>query len=213
MCAVIKRGILGGFKGKVGNIVGSSWKGIATMRAQPLSVANPKSAGQVQQRGKFSFAVSIAQILLTVIIKPLWDRFAVQMSGYNSFIKTNVGLFTDFATTPWNMVKFSVGKIGNAGNVIMSLVSSTEVLSVSWDTAAGTENKLASDIPYVVLVNKTGEFVAASVLSDVRSSGGTTVIIPSDTQLGDVVYGYLCFSRADGSLVSTSEYCVVTVTA
>ncbi len=38
---IIKRGILGGFSNKVANVVGSSWKGINTMRALPLSVANP----------------------------------------------------------------------------------------------------------------------------------------------------------------------------
>jgi hypothetical protein len=211
MCAVIKRGILGGFKGKIGNIIGSSWKGIATMRAQPLSVANPKSAGQVTQRGKFSFAVSIAQTILTVIIKPLWDRFAVQMSGYNSFIKANVAELVSYAGTDWSAIKFSIGKIGNAGQVSFQLSAATEDLYVEWDSTSGVENKLDSDIPYIVLVNVTGEFIAASVLDATRASSSTTVTIPSDTTVGDLVYGYLMFARSDGSLVSSSEYVVVTV--
>jgi hypothetical protein len=42
----IKQGILGGFKGKVGTVIGSSWNGIAYMRGLAQSVKNPKTAGQ-----------------------------------------------------------------------------------------------------------------------------------------------------------------------
>lgn len=34
----IKQGILGGFSGKVGNIVGASWRGIDYIRSMPASV-------------------------------------------------------------------------------------------------------------------------------------------------------------------------------
>jgi hypothetical protein len=37
----INQGILGGFSGKVGNVVGGSWKGIEYMRVIPASIANP----------------------------------------------------------------------------------------------------------------------------------------------------------------------------
>ena len=36
----IKQGILGGFSGKVGTVVGSSWKGISYMRGQAQNVKN-----------------------------------------------------------------------------------------------------------------------------------------------------------------------------
>ena len=37
----IKQGILGGFSGKVGTVIGGSWKGISYMRSQAQSVKNP----------------------------------------------------------------------------------------------------------------------------------------------------------------------------
>ena len=40
----IKQGILGGFSGKVGSVVGASWKGISYMRSQADHVKNPRSA-------------------------------------------------------------------------------------------------------------------------------------------------------------------------
>lgn len=45
----INQGILGGFSGKVGNVIGGNWKGIDYMRVKPASVANPQTEGQVNQ--------------------------------------------------------------------------------------------------------------------------------------------------------------------
>ena len=57
---VIKQGILGGFSGKVANIVGSSWKGIPVIKSLPLSVANPQTAAQTTQRNKLKGVVEAA---------------------------------------------------------------------------------------------------------------------------------------------------------
>ena len=57
---VIKQGILGGFQNKVGAVIGSNWKGIATMRSRPISVANPRTGKQVSVRSEFSTLVKIS---------------------------------------------------------------------------------------------------------------------------------------------------------
>ncbi|MDD3723512.1 MAG: DUF6266 family protein, partial [Lutibacter sp.] len=49
----IKKGILGGFSGKVGSVVGSTWNGISYMRSLPASVKNPRTEKQMSQRSKF----------------------------------------------------------------------------------------------------------------------------------------------------------------
>ena len=46
-------GILGGFSGKVGTVVGSFWKGIASMRAYTPNVSSPNTPKQLEQRAKF----------------------------------------------------------------------------------------------------------------------------------------------------------------
>ena len=57
----ISQGVLGGFSGKIGNVVGGSWKGIDYMRIKPASVANPRTAAQVDQRSKFSIVLNFLQ--------------------------------------------------------------------------------------------------------------------------------------------------------
>ena len=63
----IKQGILGGFSGKVGSVVGASWKGIAYMRSLPQSVTNPRTEGQVNQRSKFAVTLGFLQPITTYL--------------------------------------------------------------------------------------------------------------------------------------------------
>ena len=49
----IKQGILGGFRGKVGTVIGSSWNGISYMRGQAQSVRNANTEAQQAQRAFF----------------------------------------------------------------------------------------------------------------------------------------------------------------
>jgi hypothetical protein len=65
----IKKGILGGFSGKVGTVVGASWKGIAYMRSLPQKVKNPRTTGQRSQRSKFSLALKLLQPLTAFCVQ------------------------------------------------------------------------------------------------------------------------------------------------
>ena len=49
----IKQGILGGFRGKVGTVIGASWNGVSYMKGRPQSVRNPRTDAQMQQRNFF----------------------------------------------------------------------------------------------------------------------------------------------------------------
>ena len=55
-------GILGTQHGKVGPVVGSTWKRIPVYRAYNKFVRNPKTAAQTENRTKFSFSVELARI-------------------------------------------------------------------------------------------------------------------------------------------------------
>src|SRR5574344_810168 len=88
---VIKQGILGGFQNKVGAVIGSNWKGIATMRSRPISVANPRTGKQVAVRSDFSTLVKMASALNATLIRPYWSRFAQKKTGANAFISANYG--------------------------------------------------------------------------------------------------------------------------
>ena len=59
----INKGILGGFNGKVGTVVGGSWKGISYMRSLAQSITKSRSGSQVKQRTKFALALRFLHLM------------------------------------------------------------------------------------------------------------------------------------------------------
>jgi hypothetical protein len=204
---ILKQGILGGISGSVGNVTGSSWKGIAVIKAKPLSVANPKTSAQVAQRGKFSNAVAFAKEILSAVIKPLWDRFAQQKSGFNAFIQENIDLFTSaLPATPADLV-ISKGKMEKTEIDSSSPDAGVNGISVTWTDDSGEGMKLATDVPYIVAVNQdTGEIVGQSYDGSKTRADEALGIDMDSITAGDVCDVYLAFRRADGTVVSNTSY-------
>jgi hypothetical protein len=79
----IPQGILGSLSGKVGSIIGGSWKGIDYIRIKPASVANPRTEGQVNQRNKFTITLEYLQAT-SDFIKVGYKAFAVKKTEFNA---------------------------------------------------------------------------------------------------------------------------------
>lgn len=208
---IIKQGILGGFSGKVANIVGSSWKGIAIIKSLPLSVANPQTAGQVAQRTKLSNTVAFAKQILSSVIKPLRDRFAVQESGYNTFVSDNIALFADAMPNPAEDLIVASGKMASTEIKNLTTTAGSPDITVDWLDDSGSGFKLSTDDAYIVAVNETQENIAVSSASAVRSDGTVVLSFDADSVAGDTMNIYLVFMRADGTIVSETSFLSDTV--
>ena len=84
----IKQGILGGFNGKVGTVVGSSWKGTAYMRGRAQHIKNPRTAGQIYQRNAMK-AIALALRPIASTLSLTFAKSAGKMSGYNKAVSVN----------------------------------------------------------------------------------------------------------------------------
>ena len=204
--AKIKQGIFGAISGKIGNLVGSSWKGIAIMKIKAASVSNPKTAGQVAQRTNFKNAVQFASIILSAIIIPLWNRFSVQMSGFNAFVQKNVGLFALSIPSPLSSLIISMGKIG--ATVISGVIATTanKSIQVSWNDDSGSENRLTSDFAYMVVINEEQMTVQGFDTQTSRYNFSLTCVMDNQPLSGEHLSVYLSFRRTDGTMVSNSSY-------
>lgn len=209
--AKLKAGILGGFSGKIGNIVGGTWKGIDYMRGLALSVANPKTAKQTAQRGAFTEIVKFTKSILVGAIKPLWDRFAVRQSGYNAFIQGNIKNFdTDGIKKDTNLV-LSRGSL--TPEAVSGVSSNANQTTVSYDTtnSSGTGNATATDEHYGIAYNATQQIFATSYAEEVRTATVHVLTFPNETASGDVILLYTAYRKADGTLVSNGTANMVTV--
>jgi len=208
----IKQGILGGFSGKVANVVGSSWKGIAVIKSLPLSVANPNTAGQQAQRGAMSEIVAAGRLLLPVLITLFWNRFAQGMSGFNAFVKENIATFTTSGFTTFASFYATRGTLVGITPTSMVADASSDSLTFNWVDNSGVSDALASDTISVVYYNATtSEWV---VLEEEAIRSAATVTITGLTlATSDALKVYVFAARADYSKVSDSTYTAVTTQA
>jgi hypothetical protein len=206
---IIKRGILGGFAGKVANVVGTSWKGIAVMKSLPLSVANPKTAGQVTQRNAFKACSQFASFILASLVVPLMNRFAVQMSGYNMFVQRNVEFFDENGIAVPESINFGTGKLGDTPIQTCQIDISNDGAIITWTSGLDNQFKQNTDIPYGLCVDsETKEVIAQGTDDNLpdRQSGGMQLSLINAPVLGRTYWFYLVFLRADGTIVGNTAY-------
>ena len=81
----INKGILGGFSGKVGNVIGGTWKGIDYMRSKSNRRNFTPTQPQLEQQLKFALAVRFVQTM-TGLVEISFGDFAVRKTGFNSAV-------------------------------------------------------------------------------------------------------------------------------
>jgi len=202
----IKRGILGGFSGKVANVIGASWKGIAYMRSQPLSVSQPNTAAQQTQKANFSILVSVAKVLLLKYVQPLMNRTAVRMSGYNLFIRANTGAIDSSGIVVPADVVIAVGNATGGENVGVTGVNGTDEIVVDYDDNSGSGTALANDVSYALTYNADNDELGIQAVSGTRTGGQVATNTETNNSTGDVVHGWLAFKSVDGLKISGTAY-------
>ncbi len=211
--AIIKRGILGGIQNKIGNVVGSSWKGIAVLKSLPLSVANPRTAPQVSNRERFASCNAFFSSINAGVVKPLWDRFASQMSGFNAAVQYNIANFAGTELTNPEGLRISNGKMATTPITSVVADNSSNLISFVWTSGAGAGLKLGTDVAYVVAYNvNKHETVGAPTLTT-RDDEEGDLAMPANWETGDSLYCYLAFKRVDGTVVDVSSAMAASIVA
>ncbi|MDR2928498.1 MAG: DUF6266 family protein [Cytophagaceae bacterium] len=200
----IKKGILGGFSGKVGTVVGGSWKGISYMRSLPQSVKNPRTVGQVSQRSKFALTLNLLKPM-TAFLRTGWKFYAHRQSPFNaatSYTLANAitGAYPDYSIDA-SKVLVSRGSLTPATNA--RVIPTQGFINLSWDDNSGTGSAKPTDKALVAVLNPVkGESITNDAGAD-RMTGTQAVPVPADW-LGDSVEIYLGFVSEDGKEVSNS---------
>lgn len=209
----IPQGILGGVSGSIGGVVGSSWKGINVIKTKPLSVANPRTAGQVAQRSKFSNTVGFAVQILAILIKPLWDRFASRMSGYNAFVSNSIEYFTDLAPALGSGFKFAKGKMATTAIAVTSFAEGDQTLCLSWLSDSGVGYKLDTDRVMVLKFKPGNELAEGFAPAVTRVNEVIELDMITHVTEGEVFVIQVAFLREDGTVVGNAYEVEATVTA
>jgi hypothetical protein len=202
----ISQGVLGGFSGKIGNVVGGSWKGIDYMRIKPSSVANPRTVGQVDQRTKFTAALQFLQPLKD-FVKVGYKNYANKMTEFNSAMSYTLnnaitGISPDFLVD-YSSALLSRGSLpGGLNAVVESTVAGS--VSVAWEDNTLNGTASATDKSLIALYNPAKAEAIYTLEGAARSVGSQGLVVPSNYS-GDDLEAYISFRSIDG-LVSNSIY-------
>jgi len=203
----IKKGILGGFSGIVGTVIGATWKGIDYMRSRATSVSNPNSPAQLEQRAKFKTVLNFLQPL-TSFLRIGFKSQAIKMSAFNAAMKYNManavtGVFPNLEID-FTKALLSVGNLPGALNpaTLAAIAGAIEFTweDNSWETAAA-----ADDQAVLIVYNPTKDAVVSVVGGIGRSVGTQTIVLPN-AYTGDEVHCYIAFTNANKSVFSNSQY-------
>ncbi|MBU0697766.1 MAG: hypothetical protein KKE39_14755 [Bacteroidetes bacterium] len=203
----ISKGVLGGFSGKIGNVVGGSWKGIDYMRIKPSSVANPKTVGQVDQRTKFTASLQFLQPLKD-FVKVGYKNFANKMTEFNSAMSYTLGnaitgISPDFIVD-YSSALLSRGSLPGALNPSATSTVAGAV-EVAWDDNTLNGTASATDKSLIALYNPNKAEAVYTLEGASRSAGTETLVVPANYS-GDDLEAYISFQSADGTSVSNSIY-------
>ena len=208
----IKQGILGGFSGKVGSVIGSSWKGKSYMRGIAASIANPRTLRQRIQRTKFAMAIAAIQPI-TAFLRVGFRNYAQGRTAFNAamsytFRNAIAGTYPDYYI---DYTKLLVAHGSLTGAFSPSVDSPTGKIEVYWDDNSGMGNAQPTDLAMVVAINpERGE--SLYILEGEPRTAGCEEMAISPYWAGENIEVYLTFISEDGKSIADSVHCG-TVTA
>ncbi len=202
----IKQGILGGFSGRVGTVIGVCSRGMAFMRARAMNIRNPRTEKQMAQRAKFELVqdfLSPMASLLRVGFR-LYDQ---EQSAYNaamSYALLNAvsGAYPNFALDHAAAL-ISRGPLTPPVNALAT--ATADSIQLSWADNSAVASAKQTDRALIAIINPAkGE--AITYTEGAERVAGTQTVALWDHWAGDVVHCYLGFASEDGQKVSNSRY-------
>lgn len=113
--ATIGQGVLGGFSGKVGPVVGYQWRGRWCLRGRPAAVRNPRTEAQQRHRMMFREEVRLASRMNWLIRESMAGLSLDEgLTPCNYFVKENQGCFgwsEGQLTVDWSRLVLSHGPV------------------------------------------------------------------------------------------------------
>ena len=204
--AKFHHGINGPFSGKLGTVVGATWKGIPYMRSLPIRTAKA-TAGEKANRARFT----IAQQWLS----PLLDFVRVGFKGYTptvegfiaakSYLMKNAmeGTGAESHVNPI-LMKVSFGDLSLSDNIALQLSADKKSLQFNWDTAIVKEGSHKDQV-MMLAYNIEKRFAYFNTFGALRYTGTDSLKL-INAKKDSTWHIYVAFVAADRSRQSDSVY-------
>lgn len=205
--ATFEKGILGGFSGKVGNVVGTRWRGKNVMRSLPQRGNYTPTVKQEEQRQKFKtvigFLSPIVDVLNLYFGNPQGDKsrsnLATSYHLKNAVVSSPLGMVMDYAK-----VLISKGDLrGIDGGTLTA--GAAQTLVFGWQDNSGQGKATATDALMVVVYAPDLNLFYNNLAVATRDATTATVTLPL-FMTGFEVEVWASFSKPDTNFAAISTY-------
>jgi hypothetical protein len=208
----ISKGILGGFSGTVGTVVGGNWKGINYMRSRANKKTGTVTQAQLEQQARFSLMVKFLQSMAGLLVVS-FRNYAVKMTGFNNALSYNLqnaitGTYPAYAIDFAHLL-VSRGDMPNASNPTAVAAAGSKV-NFAWTDNSGTGKAKPTDLALLAVYCEDYNQCIYTTGSAARSAEADVLDVSQFS--GKQVETYIGFVSEDGKSIASSIYTgVVTV--
>ncbi len=200
----VKDGVIGGFSGKVGPVVGGKGKNGYYVRSLPTGGNPSRSDKQRSARSKFGVAIGLAK-MLTPFLRVSYREFAAVRSPFNVAVSCILGAAVvageDGPVIDFDRVLVSHGGLTSAEGATAEVTD--DKVSFFWADNSDKGNAAGTDVVLLLVYNKELGQPAYDVNAAHRQDGKATLILP-DGWKAESLAVYLGFSSADGKMTANS---------
>lgn len=203
-----RKGILGPFRGKVGHVIGYSWRGKDLMRGLPKESSVAATEAQLEQRAKFSTVIKFLKPIKNIV-----GKYFGKEQGTKSPFNLATGYHLREALLPgpdddwvidYPKVLISRGELRGVDNAAVAAGGATEI-NLSWTDNSGQGSADATDpMIAVVFCTEMAEFVLFNP-QGTRADGAAVLSIPGYLS-GTLAEVWMTFVTANGKQVAISSY-------
>ena len=203
---IYNKGVLGPFSGKIGTVVGSSWRGIDYMRSLPKKGNRTPTATQLLQRQRF---LKVTEFLtpINAVLKKFFGSNSGELSRTNQALSYHMREAVTYVDPDFEMVfnKVQIAKGDLTGVQNPTVTPATNALDFSWENNTGQGEAVANDQLVVVVYAPVGGLYFYTLLGGLRSAAAATINLPSYFS-GLEVQSWITFASADAKKYATSIY-------
>lgn len=204
----IRNGANGGFSGKAGSVIGSSWNNISYIKGLPKLSNKPASEAQLIQRARFAAVMGYLGPIKDVLMLGYKGQTSNRATGFNMGVQHALnnavaGVYPYF-TVDKSMVQISKGTLQAPADV--TLVSTTpEDLVLSWMPQVNDLTSFVDDRVYLLVYNAEQNLFMIYTAFATRSEGTSTITLPASFS-GQEIHVYMFYQSRDGGRQSNSVY-------
>ena len=205
--ATITKGILGGFSGKVGTVVGANFRGKDIIRSRPKASGKAPTEKQLLQQAKFKLVVGFLQPL-----KAIQTQYFGAKSGAKSRVNLAVSYLLNkaiqvLANVPelvYTKILITKGDLTGFQN-LAATPQAAQVIDLSWEDNSVQGNAAATDVVNVVCYCEALELFDIFEVVATRADLTAQITLPA-TFATTEVHVWLYLNNSAENLACNSNY-------